>query len=121
MEEIQQKPGKLKKFGSVLWEVLKAIGYGDILLRLRVDKLLPYILYVFFLSMISILMSYKAEQTMLVREKNKDRIETLKIFKAQKTCEIVSLDRISTVETMLEELGSDIKQPQKPADILNRK
>ena len=121
MEEIQQKAGKLKKFGSVLWEVLKAIGYGDILLRLRVDKLLPYILYVFFLSMISIFMSYKAEQTMLVREKNKDRIETLKIFKAQKTCEIVSLDRISTVETMLEELGSDIRQPQKPADILNRK
>ena len=57
---------------------------------------------------------------MLIREKNKTKIENLKIFKAQKTCEIVSLDRISTVETMLEELGSDIKQPEKPADRLKR-
>jgi glycerophosphoryl diester phosphodiesterase len=32
-----------------------------------------------------------------------------------------SLDRVSTVETMLKDLGSDIKQPEKPADILNRK
>jgi hypothetical protein len=57
---------------------------------------------------------------MLIREKNKTTLETLKIFKAQKVCEIVSLDRISTVETMLEELGSDIKQPDKPADILKK-
>ena len=120
MEEMQQKPRKLKRIGSAFWEIIKAIGYGDILLRLRVDKLLPYILYLFFLSMVSIFMSYKAEQTMLLRERNKTKIEALKIFKAQKTCEIVSLDRISTIETMLEELGSNIKQPEKPADILKK-
>lgn len=105
---------------SAFFETLKAIGYGDILLRLRVDRLLPYILYLFLLAMISIFMSYKAEQTMLKREKMKAEIESLKIFKAQKTCEIVSLDRISTVETMLENAGSDIKQPEKPADILKK-
>ena len=121
MEGVEHKTSKWKRFGSAFWETIKAIGYGDILLRLRVDKILPYILYVFLLSMISIFMSYKAEQTMLTREKNKSRLEALKIYKAQKTCEIVSLDRISTVETMLEVLGSDIKQPEKPADILKRK
>lgn len=120
MEEVQQKNSRFRRFGSAFWETVKAIGYGDILLRLRVDKLLPYILYLFFLSMVSIFMSYKAEQTMLLRERNKTRIEALKIFKAQKTCEIVSLDRISTIETMLEELGSNIKQPEKPADILKK-
>ena len=102
-------------------EFFIALGRGDLLTRLRVDRLLPYILYLFLLGCISIWMSYKAEQTMLIREQNKEKIETLKIFKAQKTCEIVSLDRISTVETMLEELGSEIKQPEKPADILKRK
>lgn len=120
MEEVQQKTSRFRRFGSAFWETVKAIGYGDILLRLRVDKLLPYILYLFFLSMVSIFMSYKAEQTMLLRERNKTKIEALKIFKAQKTCEIVSLDRISTIETMLEELGSNIKQPEKPADILKK-
>ena len=46
-----------KRIGSALVETIKAIGYGDILLRLRVDKFLPYILYAFFLAMVSILMS----------------------------------------------------------------
>ena len=120
MEEVQKKDSKWKKTGSVLKEVLKAIGHGDILLRLRVDKFFPHILYAFVLSMVSIFLSYKAEQTMVIREKNKDTIETLRIYCAQKTSDIVSLDRISTVETMLEELGSDIKQPEKPADRLKR-
>ena len=43
------------------------------------------------------------------------------IVNAQKTCDIVSLDRISTVETMLEDLGSDLKQPEKPAYIIIKK
>ena len=115
MESTQNKNSKWKRFGSAFWETIKAIGHGDILLRLRVDKFLPCILYIFLLSMISIFMSYKVEQTMLIREKNKTKIEDLKIFKAQKTCEIVSLDRISTVETMLEDLGSNLRQPEKPA------
>lgn len=120
MEEAQKSNSRLKKTGSVLIETIKAIGYGDILLRMRVDKWLPHILFLFILSMVSIFMSYKVEQTMLKRERNKEIIEALEIYKAQKTCEIVSLDRISTVETMLEELNSEIKQPVKPADILKK-
>ena len=115
MEEVQKKESKWKKVGSVITEILKAIGHGDILLRLRVDKLLPHILYAFVLSMISIFLSYKAEQTMVIREKNKETLETLKIYCAQKTSDIVSLNRSSTVETMLEDLGSDLRQPEKPA------
>ena len=105
----------------MLKEILKAIGHGDILLRLGVHRLLPYIFYVFILSMASICLSYKAEQTMVIREKNKKTLETLRIYYAQKTCDIVSLDRISTVETMLEDLGSDLKQPEKPAYIIIKK
>lgn len=115
MEEVQKKESKLKKAGSVISEILKAIGHGDILLRLRVDKFLPHILYAFVLSMISIFLSYRAEQTMVIREKNKETLETLKIYCAQKTSDIVSLNRSSTVETMLEELGSDLRQPERPA------
>ena len=118
MEEKKGIPWK--KIGSATIETIKAIGYGDILLRLRVDKLLPFILYAFFLAMVSIFMSYKAEQTMLRMERNKTDLETLRIYHGQKTCDIVSLDRLSTIETMLEELGSDLKPPQKPADKLVR-
>ena len=52
--------------------------------------------------------------------KNKAILETKRIYHSQKTCDMVSLDRISTVETMLEELGSELEPPQKPADILKK-
>lgn len=120
MEEVQKKESKWKKVGTAIKEILKAIGHGDVLLRLRVDKYLPHILYAFALSMISIFLSYKAEQTMVIREKNKETLETLRIYCAQKTSDIVSLNRSSTVETMLEDLGSDLRQPEKPAYRISR-
>lgn len=97
-------------------ETLKSIGRGDILLRMQVHKLFPYILYTFALGWLSIWLSYKVEKTMYRVETNKARIENLKIDNANKTCEIVSLTRISTVSAMLEQAGSDIAAPQKPAD-----
>lgn len=105
---------------STIVNILKTIGEGEILLKLGVHKALPSILYAFFLCMLSIFLSYKVEQTMAVREKNKRKIETLKIYCAQKTCDFVSLDRISLVENMLENLGSDLEQPQRPAKRINR-
>ncbi len=97
---------------------LKSIISGDILLRLRVDKLFPYILYAFVLGWLSIWMSYKMEQTMTLAEKTRKELEAMKIYHAQKTCEYVGFDRISTVENMLEEKGSEVKAPEKPADII---
>ncbi len=100
--------------------VFKSIISGDILLRMRVDRLFPYILYLFLLGWLSIWMSYRMEQTMTEAERTRKELETMKIYHAQKTCEYVGLDRISTVEAMLEEKGSEIKAPQKPADRLRR-
>ncbi len=99
---------------------LKSIISGDILLRMRVDRLFPYILYSFLLGWLSILMSYKMEQTMTKAEDNKVKLEALKIYKTHKTCEYVSLDRISTIEAMLEEKGSTVKAPEKPADVIKK-
>ena len=96
----------------------KSIISGDILLRMRVDRLFPYILYAFVLGWFSIWMSYKTEQTMLKVQKNNETLKTLKIHNAQMTYELVELDRLSTVESMLEDMGSNVKAPGKPADIL---
>ena len=99
-------------------EILKSIGRGDILIRMRVEKLFPYILYTFFLGIVSIWLSYKAENTMHMVEVNKERIESLKYENANKNCEIIGLSRISTVETMLKEAESDVTVPEKPAYII---
>jgi hypothetical protein len=101
-------------------KVLKSIISGDILLVMGVHRLFPYILYAFILGWVSIWMSYKAEQTMALVEANKKELETLKIHHAQKTCEYVGLDRISTIEEMLTEKGSEVRAPEKPADIIKK-
>ena len=109
---------KTNTTGSSVKGWLRSIISGDILLRMRVDRLFPYILYAFVLGWFSIWMSYRMEQTMIVAERNRTELESLKIYHAQKTCEYVVLDRISTIERMLEEKGSEVKAPEKPADIL---
>lgn len=111
---------KIKDMGNSARSWFRSIISGDILLRMRVDRLFPYILYAFVLGWLSIWMSYKMEQTMSLAERNRKELETMKIYHAQKTCEYVGLDRISTIERMLEEKGSEIKAPEKPADILRK-
>lgn len=107
-----------KAIGKAIGAFIVSLGRGDLLLRMRVDKALPYILYAFLLGCISIWMSYKTEQTMLKVQKNNETLKTLKIHNAQMTYELVELDRLSTVESMLEDMGSNVKAPGKPADIL---
>lgn len=107
-----------KAIGKAIGAFIISLGRGDLLLRMRVDKALPYILYAFMLGCISIWMSYKTEQTMLKVQKNNETIKTLKIHNAQMTYELVGLDRLSTVESMLEGMGSKVQAPIKPADIL---
>ena len=98
--------------------LLKALINGDMLLLLRADRLLPYILYFFILGWFSIWISYKSEQTMTQVEKNKKELDSLKIYHAQKACEFVGLDRISTIEQLLIDNNSQVKAPQKPANII---
>ena len=98
--------------------VIRSILSGDILLLLRVDRLLPYILFLFVLGWINIFLNYMIEQTMVKVENNKVLLESYKIYHAQKTYEFVKMGRISTVEEMLEKSGSEVSSPDKPADTI---
>ena len=110
---MEQKTDKL-----TVKTVLRSILNGDILLLLRVDRLLPYILVLFVLGWINILLNYKIEQTMVKVESNKVILENYKIYHAQKTYEFVKSGRISTVEEMLEKGGSQVRTPIKPAETI---
>ena len=98
-----------------LKEAIRLFLTGKIILKLGLDKLFPFILYTFFLAIVSIWLSIKAENTMQKVEANKKLIENLKIENLNKTCKIISLTKISSVEKMLEESDSDVKPPVKPA------
>ena len=68
------------KVGKAAKEILISIGQGTFLLRLRVDKLFPYILVFFVLGCLNIWFNYETEQAALKVEKNKAKLETLKIY-----------------------------------------
>jgi len=106
----------LKKIWDAIRNGFVAILHGELLLRLRFDKYFPHIIYTFFLMWMMIWMSMKIENTMVKVEKNKTTLNDMKIYHAQKTVEVVSLDRISTVEDLLRKSGSDVDIPVKPAD-----
>ena len=98
--------------------MLKSILSGDIRLLMRVDRLLPYILVLFALGWINIFLNYKIEQVMVQVENNKEILENYKIYHAQKTYQFVKMGRISTVEDMLEQGGSKLTAPAKPAETI---
>ena len=101
--------------------VIKSILSGDILLLLRVDRLLPYILVLFALGWINIFLNYKIERTLVEVENNKVLLENYKIYHAQKTYQFVKMGRISTIEDMLEKGGSKVGTPEKPAETITMK
>lgn len=101
-------------------EFIIALGRGDLLLRMRVDRAFPYILWTFFLGCMSIWWSYMAEQTMLKVKNNDTQLKELKIKNAQYTYELVQMDRAGKVADILEMMGSDVEPPHKPADVLKK-
>ena len=98
--------------------VVKSILRGDILLLLRVDRLLPYILVLFVLGWINIFLNYQIEQVMVQVETNKAKLEDYRIYHAQKTYQFVKMGRISTEEDMLDKGGSELGAPVKPAETI---
>lgn len=101
----------LKSINNVLVAILR----GELLLRLKVDRIFIHIVYLLFVVWTTLYVSLKIEQTLLKVEKNRTEIENLKIYHAQKSCELAEYDRIGKVQDMLEEMGSDVTLPTKPA------
>lgn len=107
-----------KKQRLSLWTVIKSILSGDILLLMRVDKLLPYILVLFVLGWINIFLNYQIEQTMVSVEKNKVKLEHYRNDHANKTYEFVKSGRVSTVKSLLRDMESELTTPEKPAEVI---
>ncbi len=106
-------------FFSKTWQALVnvpgAILKGEFLLRIHVDRYFIHILYTFLLLWLTILIDMRVEKTMVKVEENKSVLTDLKIYHAQKTVQLVSIKRISTIKDMLEKDGSKVTFPEKPA------
>ena len=122
------KEGKERKrsvTGAEAWafvkNVVKSILRGELLLKLKVDKYFIHILYTFILLWMSIWLSMKIDRTLTTVERNRVELNSLEIYHAEKTAELVRLDRLSTMEENLKALGSDLAIPEKPVKIIAKK
>ena len=107
-----------KNIAKGLGNSLIAIARGEFLMRLRVEKYFPHIVYLFFLVWLLIWIGIKSEGTQLQVEKKKAELTDMKIYHAQKTVEMMSLNRMSKIEDILKAKGSEVGFPEKPADKL---
>lgn len=108
----------MANFGKTAKNVFLAIVRGELLLRMRADKFLLHIAYLFFIVWISMFINLKIDGTMVRLENNRRTLEDLRIYHAQKTCELAGYDRFSKVQELLEKSGSKVGLPMKPAENL---
>ena len=95
-----------------------AVLKGEFLLRLNIGQYFVHIVFTFLLFGITIWLSLMIETTMAKVERNKATLKELEIVHNAKTFEVVSLSRRSTVQEMLESMGSEVAQPTEPATTL---
>ncbi|MGN0199119.1 MAG: FtsL-like putative cell division protein, partial [Candidatus Cryptobacteroides sp.] len=89
---------------------------GRLLITLKIERYFVHIIYTFFLFWVSIYLGMKIEKTMTRVEENRRRLEDIEIFRAHKQVELTRLQRMSTVQEMLEAKGSSVGIPEKPAE-----
>ena len=110
----------MRKALEIIKNSVWAILHGEFLLRLRIDKFFPHILWTFLLFWGMILSGMMVQKTLVKVEKNKSVLSEMEIYHAQKTVQIARLGRLSTVEQLLEDNGSDVTLPEKPADVIRK-
>ena len=112
---------KASRAGGFIINSIQAAFRADFLKRAHIDRYFLHIIYIFFLFVMAIWMKLEIEQTMAVMEENRERVMDYRIYHAQKTYEAVKLDRLTTVQTMLQEKGSALTIPDRPADVIKEK
>ena len=114
------KTWKISDIGLFFKNSITAVLMGEFLLRLNVGRYFIHIAYTFLLFGLVIWFSLMIETTMSKVEKNKAVLKELEIVHSQKVFELVNVSRRSSVEQMLGQLGSDVKEAEKPATVVKR-
>lgn len=113
--ETGKRKWRIGDIGRFLSASVAAIFKGQFILKLRIDKYFLQIAWTFLLFALMILFSLGVDSTLSKVERNKKVLKELEILHTQKKYELITLNRRSTVSSLLEEKGSAVKEPEKPA------
>ncbi len=114
------KTWKIQDIGRWLRNSFRATLKGEFLLRLDVGRYFVHIVYTFFLFAMIIWISLMIEGTMNKVERNKAILRELEIVHTQKTFDVVSISKRSSVNELLQQMGSKVTEPQAPATVLKK-
>jgi hypothetical protein len=114
--EGQKRKWRIADIGTWLKNAVLAMVKGEFLLRVNASKYFIHIIFTFFLFWVSIYLSMRIENTLTKVEENRRKLTDVEIYHAQKTIELVRAGRMSTIQQRLEDNGSALTIPQKPAE-----
>ena len=100
---------------KAIWKMLRGIVSGDILSTFKIGHYLPQIMCVVAIFTLYIAIGILIDATLSDVEKNKVRIEELKIELALKTKTYSAQRKLENIEKVLQEGGVNIHIPNKPA------
>ncbi len=100
---------------KAIWKIIRGIASGDILSTFKIGHFLPQIICIVGAATIYMLLAIYIDATLAKVEKNKVRIEELKIELALKTKTYAAQRKLENIEKTLKEGGIDIHLPDKPA------
>ena len=109
-----EKNWKIGDILRILKDAVFAVFHGKLLMKLKIHKYLPQIIYTFFLCFLAILFSLMVDNTQGKVEKNRMVLKELSIENTQKEYELIMLNRRSSVEQLLENSGSAVAEPTEP-------
>ena len=111
---------KIQDVGRLLKESIIAILHGQFLLRLNIGRYFIHIVYTFFLFGMLIWFSLAIDSTLVKVEKNQAAIKELEIEHSNLEFELRTLNRRAAMKDLLEQSGSKVSEPEKPATILKK-
>ena len=109
---------RISDIWNILGNILKAILHGKLLMRMKVDKYFPQVLYTALMLFVIIFVNLVVDNTLAKMEDNKQILKEKEILHTQKNYELIMLNRRSNVSALLQEKGSSVGEPQKPATII---
>lgn len=103
------------KISSILKNILKAIVNGSLMLQLHLDKHFIKVIVCMGMCLLTIWISLLIDNTMIKVKRNNDTLKEQQNELSLKAYQLSELTRRSTIELRLENMGSEIKKPAKPA------
>lgn len=121
MTEQTHSKWRIADIGTLLKNSVTAIVRGELLLRMNIGKHFSKYLFTFVMLALLILFNLAVENSFSKVERNKQALKQLEVLYSDKTFQVASMSRRSSIVERLAGMGSEVKEPERPATYLEKR